>query len=138
MENSVEKFDPSKLMDGVRDRVKATFVSLIPDDQWELLVKKEVDNFFKQKETNWNNREYKSDFDCLVRDELNKMARQKMTEYLSSPDFMVIWDSNGLPVAQEAVKKLVIENSGAILANTFAGMFSGMLAEFKNQLRNQY
>lgn len=30
----VEKFDPSKLMDGVRDRIKATFVALIPDDQW--------------------------------------------------------------------------------------------------------
>ena len=34
-EKAVEKFDPSKLMDGVKDRIKATFVALIPDTQWE-------------------------------------------------------------------------------------------------------
>ena len=33
MDNQVEKFDPSKLMDGVKDIIKATFVSLIPDGQ---------------------------------------------------------------------------------------------------------
>jgi hypothetical protein len=46
-ETQVEKFDPSKLMDGVKDRIKATFVSLIPDDQWEIMVKKEMDSFFE-------------------------------------------------------------------------------------------
>jgi len=49
METLPEKFDPSKLMDGVRDRIKATFVSLIPDDQWEVMVKKEIDAFFEPK-----------------------------------------------------------------------------------------
>ena len=38
----IEKFDPSKLMDGVKDRIKSTFVSLIPDDAWEKMVEKEI------------------------------------------------------------------------------------------------
>ena len=38
----IEKFDPSKLMDGVKDRIKSTFVSLIPDDAWEAMVEKEI------------------------------------------------------------------------------------------------
>ena len=42
MDNQVEKFDPSKLMDGVKDRIKATFVSLIPDDAWGNMVEKEL------------------------------------------------------------------------------------------------
>ena len=42
MENQIEKFDPSKLMDGVRDRIRATFVSLIPDDAWNSMVEKEL------------------------------------------------------------------------------------------------
>lgn len=42
MENTVEKFDPSKLMEGVKDRIKATFVSLIPDDAWEQMLEKEI------------------------------------------------------------------------------------------------
>lgn len=46
MSTQIEKFDPSTLMNGVRDRIKATFVSLIPDEQWEQLVRKEADSFF--------------------------------------------------------------------------------------------
>ena len=42
MEDQVEKFDPSKLMEGVKDRIKATFVSLIPDDAWNNMVEKEL------------------------------------------------------------------------------------------------
>ncbi len=38
----IEKFDPSKLMDGVKDRIKSTFVSLIPDGAWEAMVEKEI------------------------------------------------------------------------------------------------
>ena len=41
-ENQIEKFDPSKLMDGVKDRIKATFVSLIPDDAWSGMVEREL------------------------------------------------------------------------------------------------
>ncbi len=48
MPNEIEKFDPSTLMQGVKDRIKATFVSLIPDDKWDGLVSKEVDAFFNQ------------------------------------------------------------------------------------------
>ena len=42
MDSQVEKFDPSKLMDGVKNRIKATFVSLIPDDAWDSMVEKEL------------------------------------------------------------------------------------------------
>ena len=38
----IENFDPSKLMDGIKDRIKSTFVSLIPDDAWEKMVEKEI------------------------------------------------------------------------------------------------
>lgn len=40
--NDIEKFDPSKLMDGVKDRIKATFVSLIPDEAWDQMLAKEI------------------------------------------------------------------------------------------------
>lgn len=42
MEKEIEKFDPSKLMDGVKDRIKATFVSLIPDEVWDQMLEKEI------------------------------------------------------------------------------------------------
>lgn len=42
MGNDIEKFDPSKLMEGVKDRIKATFVSLIPDEAWDQMLEKEI------------------------------------------------------------------------------------------------
>ena len=42
MANDIERFDPSKLMDGVKDRIKATFVSLIPDEAWDQMLEKEI------------------------------------------------------------------------------------------------
>lgn len=42
MANEIEKFDPSKLMEGVKDKIKATFVSLIPDEMWNAMVEKEI------------------------------------------------------------------------------------------------
>lgn len=42
MASQIEKFDPSKMMEGVKDRIKATFVSLIPDDMWDAMVEKEI------------------------------------------------------------------------------------------------
>ena len=38
----VERFDPSRLMEGVKDRIKSTFVSLIPDEMWSNMVEKEI------------------------------------------------------------------------------------------------
>lgn len=56
--NEIEKFDPSKLMDGVKDRIKSTFVSLIPDEMWDAMVEKEIYVFTTgtiriEKETDW-------------------------------------------------------------------------------------
>ena len=42
MSNEIEKFDPATLMQGVKDRVKATFVSVIKKLKIFLEVKKPV------------------------------------------------------------------------------------------------
>lgn len=51
MPEEIQKFDPSTLMQGVKDRIKATFVSLIPDEQWDAMVQKEIDSFFDPNST---------------------------------------------------------------------------------------
>lgn len=134
-ESNVEKFDPAQLMQGVKDRIKATFVSLIPDEQWEQMVKSEVDLFFKPRETGYQNRQYASDFQILVRDMLNKDAESRLKEYLKSKEFDVTWMEYGRPVASEAVRAMVIDNAGAILASFYSGMFATYLQQFTNNLR---
>lgn len=139
MENQqIEKFDPSTLMQGVKDRIKATFVSLIPDTQWEQMVKTEVDDFFKKRESGYNYKSQVSDFTYLVNTCLKEECTKRMTEYLTSDDFITNYTNNGVPVVTEKVKQLIIENSGEILASMMGGVFSAMLMDFKTKMRNQY
>ena len=135
METNLEKFDPSTLMQGVKDRIKATFVSLIPDEQWDKMVKNEVDDYFKPKQIGYSSdRKMASDFQILVRNIIENEATKKLKEYLTSPDFITMWAENGIPIASGQVKQMCIENSGQILANFYAGIFQNMLSMVANNL----
>lgn len=62
MENNyIEKFDPSKLMEGVKDRIKSTFVSLIPDNLWETMVEREIYIFTTGKIIHHHETDYSKD-----------------------------------------------------------------------------
>ena len=138
MEKEVQKFDPSTLMQGVKDRIKSEFVALIPDEQWKQMIEKEANDFFKEKELGYSNsRTYASDFGILVRDELKKEAQKRLADYLQSPEFNTMYGAHGVPIAAQKVKELIIENSGLLLQNMFGGMFSMMLSDFAAQLRNR-
>ncbi len=139
MSNEVEKFDPSTLMQGVKDRIKATFVSMIPDVQWEQIVGAEVDSFLKKSDTSYNhNRDYKSPLDVLIRQELNEWAKGKFAEYLQSEGMKTTWDENGKPVASEAVKKMILENSGQMLLSLFGGLFQTMMNDYALKQQRGY
>lgn len=137
MTNEVEKFDPSTLMQGVKDRIKATFVSLIPEDKWETLVKTEVDNFFKSKDTGYSNRTLASDFQLLVKNELNNYSISRLKEFLATEEFNKTWDQNGKVAASEGIRKMVVENSGAILTTFYGSLFQDFLQQFANNLKSR-
>lgn len=136
MSDQVEKFDPSKLMDGVKDRIKATFISLIPDDAWNKMVKDEVDRFFAPNQS-WNyngNRDKMSPFQLLVQTELTAEMTKKLRLYLDGPEFAVIYDSYGQPVASKAVQDMIVENAGAVLSSMYSGMAASMIRNFRDSL----
>jgi hypothetical protein len=134
--SDIQKFDPSTLMQGVKDRIKSTFVSMIPDDQWDTMVQKEVDGFFAAKERR-NNYERTSDFSELVQKELQEECKKRLLEYLSSEEFKSVWDTKGQVVTAEAVKQMIVNNSGEIMTSFFGGMFTSMLSQFRNHLMTQ-
>jgi len=108
------KYDPAKLMEMVRDRIRATYVSLIPDDQWTAMVKREVDLFFEEKNETTYGTTRSSRFKDVVFSELEKVAKEKVKEELAklSEGF---WTGEVSP----QVQKLWVDNMGAIVANVF-------------------
>ncbi len=131
-DTQVQKFDPSALMQGVRDRIKATFVSLIPDAQWEQLTQKEIDDFFKPRDDYRSQRDWRSmsDFQKICFEEFEKLVREKihemLQEYTSSN-----WSDNG-PKMSEELKKLLVENSDKIFAQMLGSMFQSAVNGMKN------
>lgn len=142
MENQeVQKFDPATLMQGVKDRIKATFVSLIPDEQWNIMVQKEIDEFFKSNKDRYTygNRDKMSSFEFLVQECIQEESKKRLIQYLQSEEFNTTWGKNGQVILGEAIKNMIVNNSGEIMINTFGNMFKMMLDNFKIQLQqNRY
>lgn len=134
--NSIEKFDPAALMNGVRDRIKATFVSLIPDSEWELLIQKECELFFapRVKEQYWNNqKDNKSAFQLVCLEVMNEVAKEKVKEALMTFSNEV-WDSctNELKVS-EKLKNLLIQHAPEI----FSAMMGSSIQRIINDMKNR-
>lgn len=125
----VQKFDPAMLMQGVKDRIKATFVSLIPDDKWDEMVQKEVDDFFTNKPRDGYSKVYYADFHAICREVLIDMSKIKILEFLET------YKENGwagtLPKANELLKQMIVENAPEIFASTFASMFQMALMNMR-------
>lgn len=133
----VQKFDPATLMQGVKDRIKSTFVSLIPEEQWKEMIEKEVGRFFREYELRQYDTRYVSDFSVLVNSLLKEEAEKRMKEYLGSPEFQTVWTDNGPRIISQAIREMMIENSGLILCNMYQEMFTSMLHRFRSELSNR-
>lgn len=134
MSNDIQKFDPSRLMDGVRDRIKATFVSLIPDEQWEQMIQKSCDDFFREVRRDYNHsrsQDVCSDFQMVVREELSKYSRERikvvMETYTSE-----IWENDGFK-PNDKIKELIIQYAPEIFASMFASRFQQCINDMKNR-----
>lgn len=133
----VQKFDPATLIQGVKDRIKSTFVSLIPEEQWKEMIEKEVGKFFREYELRQYDIRYVSDFSVLVNSLLKEEAEKRMKEYLGSPEFQTVWTDNGPRIISQAIREMMIENSGLILCNMYQEMFTSMLHRFRSELSNR-
>ncbi len=127
--NEIQKFDPSTLMDGVRQRIKATFVSLIPEEHWEQLCQKEIDTFFQIRDQYSSNRTYKSHFQEVCKEVLTEISKEKIVEYLKEYD-STVWTIDGLQ-ASDKLKELIIKMAPEIFAATFANMFQNAIGQMK-------
>lgn len=132
MGNQVEKFDPSTLMQGVKDRIKATFVSLIPDDKWGEMVDAEIKKFFELKDEYHSRNSKTSHFTDVVFQVLTEECKKKCIEIIDHPDFAIGWESNKQTVS-ETLKQKLVDNMPEIMAS----MMENMLANAVQQLRNR-
>jgi|CXWL01.1.fsa_nt_gi hypothetical protein len=148
MENQqVEKFDPSKLMDGVKDRIKATFVSLIPDAQWEQMCNSEMKKFFEPRYSGYDNKtKNPSQFEEIVINIMQEHCKAYFREMINKPEYKmeVVWknSSYGNASAKEIqlpdhLDAMIKEKMPEMMQAMFASVMSSAFYDFFNHIQNK-
>lgn len=117
----IEKFDANKAMQSVKEKIKDAFVSLIPDSQWDEMVKKELDDYFKVREdNNYNQNRYGSNFTRDVHALLKEEIDSRVKNYLAT-NFTTVWFHNGIAICDSKIEEMIVKNSGKILTDMIGG-----------------
>lgn len=143
----IEKFDPSKMMDGVKDRIKATFVSLIPDDAWEGMIKGVQDSFFEKKKVNTGTSydpkwvEKPSEFEELALSLMREKAKETIMAFLNSPEVngMTVWDDKSQDYRYDLgdrMKELVVKHMPEIMSKMMELQIGNAFNQFKHFYQN--
>lgn len=114
MAEEIEKFDPSKLVDRVRERVQNTFAELIPEEQWKALVQKEINAFLTSHNDGYGH-ERESGLRQLVHSELRKKLGEILSVEFKSEKWALHWDGQRQQVGKE-VERIIIDNAPEILS----------------------
>ena len=120
MSEEIKQFNADEALKSVKEKIKDSFVSLIPDEQWNEMVQKEVSSYFKEKQDGYGDRGYSSSFTKDVHSVLSEEVKVKVKEYLQA-NFNNTWYDNGVPVCNEKVEEMITKNAGKILSDMIGG-----------------
>jgi hypothetical protein len=117
MTNEVTKFDPATYVDKVRDRIKQSLVDVIPDEQWDAMLRAEIETFFKTKVTSQygEQREQPSEFRRIVSGVIEEETKKRVQAVLNGPEWTAYWDGTKMKIGDE-IGRVARENGAAILA----------------------
>lgn len=120
----IAPFDPTSYVDKIREKIKSSLVDIIPDAQWDAMLRLEVTRFFENKiDTTPQNsyygqakpREVPGEFRQVVLAELEKETVRRVKELLASEEWRVYWDGTKLNVGAK-IAELARDNGAAILS----------------------
>jgi len=132
MGTEVEKFEPTSLKDVIAEKIRVQFAELIPTDEWERLVAKEIENFTDIKERGYNNnREKYSDIQMLIREALKEQAKVALKKTLESTDWQQRQDEDGQYMASEAVTKMVTKHASQMVGQILGEVVQNAVHQIK-------
>ncbi len=127
-----KEFNPNDALDAIKSRIKDVYVSLIPEEQWNEMVKNEIDRYFKRGDSPnayGNSSSLKvSNFAHDVHAVLMEETKRRTREYLQN-NFTQQWDQNGVPRCNQLIEEMITKNSGKILADMIGGIFQNSIAQ---------
>jgi hypothetical protein len=113
-------FDRSSFQEKVTEKIKATFMDLLPKEQFANLVESEIKRFIER------------DLRGLVQEVLQEKYRKLVKSELNSPKYQAEW-KKGKEQTPEVVKQICVELMPVLIEEMFKEQVKGVV----NQVRSQ-
>lgn len=113
----------SNIRDRVAEKIRATFLDLIPEDVFTEMVESEIRAFTQDFGAT------KSPLKSMIEDELRSQFRTLIKDELGKPEYQGMWGSHGLS-AGGFVKQVISENIETIVQ----AQYSALVQEAVNRL----
>lgn len=75
----------------IKERIRASFVDLIPEEQWTKMVQDEVNWFTREPSGHSYNQPLASPLRVLIRKQLEDVFKDKLKQELSKPEYMEVF-----------------------------------------------
>ena len=111
------------LQDRVTERIRATFVDLVPEDQWRALVAKAVADYFEDRKPAHafaGAVPSPTPFKQLVHAELTEFFRTRLRDYLHGDEFFSEWGARGM-TPSDGAKRIIRECIPDVVEALLAG-----------------
>jgi hypothetical protein len=134
---------PDNIADMVRDKVKAALVEIIPQEQWDNLIKAEWEAFFKERTVSGyhsgsGRAETKpSLFTEMIHEEIKSHLKGKIKDRVQEELVGVSWD--GKPEGDSLLFKEVVEACAPHIVRAFSReIISNMSMQIRTALGSQF
>ena len=87
----ITPFSPETLRDKISERIRASFVDLIPEDAWKSMVGEQI-RHFTTGSSQWGDQRI-SPLQGMIRDEIRDRFKVKLKEYLDSSEMQQQWSN---------------------------------------------
>lgn len=133
----VTKFEPTNFVDKLRDKMKQSMIDLIPEEQWNSMLKSELDNFFNDKTERgaYSHNTVPSEFKVAVRRIISEEVQKKVKDMLHSPEWEPYWKNNEM-LAGEKIAELLKEYGAQILNAWLSGAIQDVVQRMRSHAGN--
>lgn len=122
----------------IRKRIISSFGELMPEEEFDAHIKKEIDAYFKPRTNPYNGRDVRKPlFEEDIEKAVVEFMRNKIKEYLDSDDMKITWDGHGRKQIPKAIKDMVINNSTAMLEVMMMDIASSMVERIRCEIFNR-
>ena len=90
MPDDIVPFRPEQLRDKISERIRASFVDLIPEESWKQMVAEQIRHFTSVNK-DLGGRNELSPLQQIIRDELSKRFKAQIIAYLDSSEMQEKW-----------------------------------------------